>query len=490
MAKKTSQTAAAVTPEIAESKMTPVPRKTRAKVEPTPIPTKPDELIVSISGVRGIAGSGLSPAAVVTYVDAFARLIKGNRVVVGHDARPSSKWIVPIVEGVLRAAGVDVVFVGMVATPTIGILVRKLKLAGGIEITASHNPIAYNGLKFFHSGGEFITADMLSQLRKLVADPQLDRPTRGIGKRAHFQDSADIHLQALLSQFPPPERVRASRRPTVVIDCCNSAGAELAPDVADAYGALFQLLHSDITKFDFPRGPEPTEQNLTALRRAVPREGADLGFALDPDADRLAIVDEKGNAIGEERTLVLAADAYLTLNKKKSPIVVNLSTSLAINEVAARHGVKVHRTAIGEANVVAGMRDHRAMIGGEGNGGVIVPKVHPGRDAATGIALILMGLQSRGGTLSEWNESFPNFVMLKDSAPLAGLSVSALVAKVKRAFGREDIDLTDGVKVTMSDRWLHVRPSNTEPIVRIFAEAPTQEGAQELIDRVRALLQS
>jgi phosphomannomutase len=282
--------------------------------------------------------------------------------------------------------------------------------------------------------------------------------------------------------------VRASRRPTVIIDCCNSSGAELAPDVADAYGALFQLINSDTTKYDFPRGPEPTEANLSALRRAVLRENADLGFGIDPDADRLAIVDEKGNAIGEERTLVLAADAFLSMHKKKSNIVVNLSSSIAINDVANRHGVKVFRTAIGEANVVAGLREHRALIGGEGNGGVIVPKVHPGRDAATGIALILMGLQARGGTLSEWNESFPNYVMLKQSVPLQGLSVSSVLAKIKKTFAKEQIDTTDGVKVTMGDRWLHVRPSNTEPIVRLFVEAPTQEAAQELVDRATALV--
>jgi phosphomannomutase len=467
----------------------PAARKTRGKI-PAAKPSGPpaSDLIVSISGIRGIAGQALTASTIVPYVDAFARLVKGRRVVVGHDARPSSKWIVPLVEGVLRSLGIDVLFVGLAATPTIGLLVRKLKLAGGIAITASHNPIQWNGLKFFHSGGEFLTAEMLAELKQLVADPNRDRLAHAIGKRAHYTDGPELHLQALLHNFPPPERVRASRRPTVLIDCCNSAGAELAPDVADAYGALFQLINSDTTKFEFPRGPEPTEANIVTLCRAVVRENADLGFAIDPDADRLAIVDEKGVPIGEERTLLLAADAFLTMQKKKSPLVVNLSTTMALDDLARSHGVPIYRTAIGEANVLAGMREHRSQIGGEGNGGVIVPKIHPGRDAATAIALVLSGLQSRGGTLSEWNASFPNYAMRKEAIPLTSHTPAEAISKFKRAFAREKIDTTDGVKVIMADRWIHLRPSNTEPIMRIYAEAPTEDAVAELIERVSGLL--
>jgi phosphomannomutase len=448
-------------------------------------------LIVSISGIRGIAGQSFTPTSIVPYIDAFARMIKGKRVVVGYDARPSHKWVLPVVEGVLRSHGIDVLIVGLAATPTIGLLTRKLKMAGGIAITASHNPIEYNGLKFFHAGGEFITAEMLAQLKDLLANPEKDRPVGTvIGKRAVYQEASDRHLEAILEVLPPPERQRASRRPTVIIDCCNSAGVELAPDVADAYGALFQLIFADTSKNDFPRGAEPIEKNLSVLRKAVVKEGADIGFAIDPDADRLAVIDEKGNAIGEERTLLLAADAFFLITKKKSPIVVNLSTSLAIEEMAKRHGVKVYRTAIGEANVLAGIREHRALVGGEGNGGVILPKVQPGRDAATAIALILSGLQQRGGTISEWNESFPSFAMRKESVPLANLPVASALARVKKAFAKENVDTTDGVKITWADRWLHIRPSNTEPIVRLFSEAPTDEAAAELIEKGRALLSS
>jgi phosphomannomutase len=381
-----------------------------------------------------------------------------------------------------------VAHVGLCPTPTVGLLVRKLKAAGGICVTASHNPIEYNGLKFFSSAGEFITPDMVEELKKLKNETGLGDGNTRIGKRAVLQDAADYHLQTVLSVLPPPEKVRASKRPKVIIDCCNSAGVEIAPDVADAYGALFQMIHADTSSRTFPRGAEPTEENITALCRAVVKEGADVGFAIDPDADRLALVDEEGRAIGEERTLVLAADAYLTLMKKKTPIVVNLSTSRAIEDVARKHGVKVYRTAIGEANVLAGIRQYKARIGGEGNGGVILPAVQPGRDSATAIALILMGMQARGTTLSQWNGSFPSYTMLKLKIPLARMTPAAALNRVKRAFAREQLDETDGVKVSMQDSWLHVRPSNTEPIIRLFVEARTPGEAQELAERATKVL--
>jgi phosphomannomutase len=443
----------------------------------------PSGLLVSISGIRGIAGQDLTPEVVVSFVQAFVRLIKGTRVVVGHDARPSAKWILPLVEATLRAHGVDVLFAGLSPTPTIGLLVRKLKAHGGINVTASHNPLPYNGLKFFSASGEFITKEMLQQLLAERAANPAPEAIPAIGKREDLVDPAEHHLRALLHAFPPPNRQRASKAPKVIIDCCNSTGAVLAPDVADAYGALFQLIFSDLSKYEFPREAEPTEKNIQTLCRTVVSQKADLGFAIDPDADRLAVVDENGLAIGEERTLVLATDAFLAITKKKTPIVVNLSTSRAIDDLAARHRTKVYRTAIGEANVLAGIREHKARIGGEGNGGVIVPAVQPGRDSAVAIALILMGLQSRGGTLSEWNASIPNYVMLKEKVSLGKLNVANVLSKVARTFDKARIDTTDGVKASFPDRWIHVRPSNTEPIVRLFAEAPTREAAAELIER-------
>ncbi|CAN5200459.1 phosphoglucosamine mutase [soil metagenome] len=464
-------------------------KPSRRKSPPKPAAKhSPAGMMVSISGIRGIAGDGFTADSIMPFVRAFAELCGGQRIVVGHDARPSSRWVVPFVESVLRSLGIDVVAVGLAPTPTIGLLVRKLKAAGGIAVTASHNPIEYNGLKFFSSAGEFITQEMLTKILAIIARPSR-RTTSRIGKRAQLTTGPEIHLSALMNALPPLERVKLNKRPAVIIDCCNSAGAEIAPHVADAYGAVFQLMHSDVTKYEFPRGPEPTEKNIAGLRRAVVREGADIGFALDPDADRLAIVDEFGHAIGEERTLLLAADAFLTITKKKSPLVVNLSSSRAMDDLAKAHGVHLFRTAIGEANVLAGMRKHKARIGGEGNGGVIVPAVQPGRDAATGIALILMGLQSRGGTLSQWNARFPSYAMVKESAPVGKISVAIAMKKFKAAFKKAKFDSTDGLKATLGDRWVHLRPSNTEPVMRIFAEAPTEAEAQELAATAVALFQ-
>lgn len=445
-------------------------------------------LIVSISGIRGIAGDTLSAETVLSWVTAFVHLVRGPRIVVGHDARESVKWILPLVEGTLVSLGMEVVSVGLAPTPTVGLLTRRMKAAGGICITASHNPMPYNGLKFFHAAGEFINHEMLANLKALREKPPVENTIAPVGRIERPADPHHLHIKAITTAFPPPDQPRGAKFLRVIIDCCNSAGAIIAPDIADAYGAAFQLINSDTRKYTFPRGAEPTEENIVGLRKAVVKERADLGFAIDPDADRLAIVDEMGRAIGEERTLVLAADSYLTNFRRKSPIVVNLSTSRAIDDLAKRHKVPVHRTAIGEANVLAGMREHGARLGGEGNGGVIVPAVQPGRDSATAIALILLGLQARGGTISQWNASIPEYALIKSSAPLAGLSVAKALTRVRQAFKGAAADTTDGVKLSYEDRWIHVRPSNTEPIVRLFAEAPNSVGAQELIDKAAALL--
>lgn len=445
-------------------------------------------LIVSISGVRGIAGASLTPEAVLPYLLAFARMQKGNRIVVGRDARPSARWLQPLVISALRAEGIDVIDVDLCPTPTVGMMTRKLRASGGICITASHNPIEYNGLKFFQSNGQFINAEMLAQLKDLMANPPVRTTAPKIGALETCDDAGERHLETLLSAIPPPKKPRGARTLKVIIDCCNSAGATIAPDVADAYGSEFQVIHADTHSYTFPRGPEPVPANLGKLRKAVLQEKADIGFAIDPDADRLALIDEKGRPLGEERTIVLAADAFLLLSKKKSPLVVNLSTSLAMNDLAARHGVALHRTAIGEANVVKQMTAVKARIGGEGNGGVIVPAVQPGRDAATAIALILIGLQQRGGTLSEWNASIPNYAMEKAAIPLGNVTVARALKSFKEAFRQHPQDTTDGVKVTMEDRWVHLRPSNTEPIMRIFAEAPDKAAATDLIEKAAAAI--
>lgn len=488
MAKRTASNTPAKSKTETSAKQ-PANPKTKSSGKTTAARAPKPQLMVTVSGIRGIAGQALTAHSITPYIDAYARMCSGKRIILGHDARPSARWIIPLAEGILRSHGIDVAHVGLIPTPTVGLLTRKLKAAGGICITASHNPIEYNGLKFFGEDGKFIAPEKVEELKRLASKASAPVESGKIGKAAFLADAAEHHLNELLSAFPPPDKLRTSKRPRVIIDCCNSTGVEIAPDVADAYGALFQMINSDTTAMDFPRPAEPLPKNIIGLCQAVVKEGADLGFAIDPDADRLALVDENGRAIGEERTLLLAADAFLSMEKTKAPIVVNLSTSRAIDDLAAQHGISVVRTAIGEANVLAEMAKQKSKIGGEGNGGVIVPRVQPGRDAATGIALILMGLQSNGCTLSEWNARFPDYCLLKESAPLGKVTPKQALSKVKRAFSKAKIDETDGVKASFEESWIHVRPSNTEPIIRIYAEALEEAEARELVEKAAALVQ-
>ena len=461
-----------------------------AKGESGSQPARKSALFVTISGIRGVAGVDLTPHEIASYVCAFALMTKAKKIVLGHDARPSAHWILPLVEGTLRGCGVEVLFSGLTATPTLGLLVRTLKADGGINVTASHNPIEYNGLKFFSRTGSFITKQMLADLIKAHNDigAGIVRGSGIVGGKTVLEHPSKHHLNALLKALSPIAK-NWTRKIRTVIDCCNSTAAELSPRVVKAYGANAEVIFDDTKVYKFPRGAEPVEANIKELRTQVVKRKASVGFAIDPDADRLALVDETGRAIGEERTLVLAADAYLTLTKKKTPIVVNLSTSSAIEDVARKHGTRVIRTAIGEANVLAGMEKHGASIGGEGNGGVIVPAVQPGRDAATAIALILMGLQSRGGTLSQWNAEFPAYAMVKESLHIDRDLMQKVLPKIQKLFKEAEIDTSDGVKATFADRWIHVRPSNTEPVVRVYAEGRRQSDAMELVDRAAKALQ-
>lgn len=456
-------------------------RKT-APEEPLTLEHADSPLVVSVAGVRGIAGASLSPAVVARYVSAYAQTLKPGRVIVGGDSRASRSWITPIVIGALVAHGHAPVEVDLAPTPTFGILVRELKASGAVAITASHNPSPWNGLKFFGPRGRFLTPDEFAAMKA-----RLDRPAKApkafaLGEALAAGAVFSRHRE-LIARALPPKRGRTR----VVIDACNGAGSDFLPAIAKEHGAIPVVINADPSK-PFPRLAEPLPEALGALCARVKKERAAVGFALDPDADRLALVDEKGCAIGEERTLTLAADAYLRLAKKKGPIVANLSTTRALDDVAAMHGVAVHRSKVGEAHVVALMESVRAVIGGEGNGGVILPTVHPGRDAATGIALILAGLRERGGTLSEWNASIPGYAMVKDKADIAGNDVAAVLERVRAAFSDAQFDTQDGLKATWADRWLHVRPSGTEPIVRFIAEAPTQLAAEALVAKARKAL--
>lgn len=444
-------------------------------------------LIVSVAGVRGILGDSLTPASILPSVAAFGQIMKGKKIVVGGDGRPGFEPLHRFITGVLTAAGCHVLDAGIVPTPTVGLLVRELRAAGGIMITASHNPAEWNGMKFFNRHGRFFDKEENAALAAIRDKGEFSfADYKGIGRVELVKNPLGVHADKVLAFIKKVKGVKP-RRLKVVIDGVNGAGSVICPAVAKALGCQVVTFSTDQGK-PFSRKAEPLPENLKMLGARVKKEKAAIGFGLDPDGDRLAVVDETGRPIGEERTLVLAAHWYLS-NFGKSPLVANLSTTRALDDVAAAFGVNLHRTAIGEINVVKKMIEVKSRIGGEGNGGAIVPEVHPGRDASTAIAIFITLLRQQGRPLSAVNALYPDYAMVKDKVGIEGLKPAEIYARVRAAFpGRAGEDMQDGLKISFSDSWLHVRPSGTEPIMRIFAEAPSAKAARALVDRVKSLM--
>jgi phosphomannomutase len=445
----------------------------------------PNRAMISVAGIRGIVGETLTAEDFVTYALGFGTLVAGGKVVVGRDPRPSGEMVRNLVCGALLSTGCEVVDLGIVPTPTIGIMIRELRAHGGVAITASHNPLEWNALKFFRDDGTLQRQADQERLFKICQSGRFRRVR--IVQPANVTDCGDgpaAHIARVIRNV----NARAIRRRCfrVVLDCCNGAGARVLPDLLGELGCEVATLFD---KFDraFERPAEPLPENLSALSQRVRRERADLGFAVDPDADRLAIVDEHGRPLGEERTVTLAA--YYVVRRRRSPIVVNLSTTRAIDDVGQLYRCPVYRTAIGEAHVVEGMARHRATIGGEGNGGVVWPKVAFGRDGAAGIGLILEALAQSGESISEFNRHVPDYVMLKTKLPVRRASLKPAFARLERCFARSGrVWHTDGLRIDLPRGWFHLRPSGTEPIVRLFVEAPTAEEAESLIAEVSGLI--
>jgi phosphomannomutase len=451
-------------------------------------------LIRSVSGVRGIAGEDITPDLAYVYGRAFADMA-GSRVVVGWDSRPGGDSLKAAVESGLADGGVSVLDAGVVPTPTLGVAIRQLRLGGGVQVTASHNPEEYNGLKFFSGSGVFLEGEDVARLfaavdahvstgprNRRVGEASPDAEAGGRGEPAG--DIVGRHIELVLaSPFVDTEAI-AGARPRVAVDCVNAAGAVLLPRLLRELGCEVVELYAE-PGAGFARGPEPVPANLSALSEAVREGGAAVGMACDPDADRLALVDETGRAVGEEFTLALAVKAVL--ESRLGPVVVNASTSRMIDDVTAEFGVPLHRTAIGEINVVSKMADVGAVIGGEGNGGVILPDVHPGRDAATAAALVLAGAMDGGiKPLSVAVAGFTDYAMVKTKLRLNSPDRKAIVDAMTSEFPDGELDLTDGAKIAWPDRWIHARMSGTEPVVRVIAEARRREDADELIDRARS----
>ena len=442
--------------------------------------------MMSVSGVRGLLGEGMNPEIASRFTAAFARDLGGWMVVVGRDSRPSGPCIAEVVGATLRFAGLAVVDLGVVSTPTVEIMVRELGASGGVVITASHNGPEWNALKFLGPLGEFLGVSEMERVIQLVRSDEPLHPAPGEFGALRRDDSGDaVHIKKILELPLIDRETISSARFTAAVDCVNGAGSMIVPALLGALGVDVVELNTDPGK-PFPHNPEPRPEHLGDLANAVPSSGADIGFACDPDADRLVLVDGTGAVQSEELTLAVAADFVLT--RKKGPVVANMSTSRLLDWLGEKHGVPVYRTSVGEANVIAGMKETGAVIGGEGNGGVIYPDLHYGRDAMAGIALILQSLAESHIKLKDTVSEMPRYHIVKEKVPFRG-DLSEVGSALAGEF-KGHIDGTDGMRIDMKSGWIHVRASNTEPVVRIIAEAASPEEARTLAGRAGSILRS
>jgi len=441
----------------------------------------PAGLKATISGFRGIIGESLTPREVCLISEAYARLVGRGRAALGRDGRPSGALLADCVRSTLCAAGLDVIDLGVVPTPTVGLAIRELRCQGGVMITASHNPPPWNGLKFYTRRGGFLGPEQFEHLMELLAEPAAFAAWDRLGRLLPPADAVGIHLEKILG-FVDAARIRR-RRMRVAIDGCRSAGGVILPRLCEALGCAV-IAHDCEPDGAFTRPLEPTPAHLRAFSQLVRDSRAEVGFAVDPDADRLVLVAENGVCLSEELTLALAADHLLA--RLPGPLVANSSSSMVLDDVAERHARKVFRSPTGEAHVVEEMKRRRARIGGEGNGGVIVPDVHPGRDAAVGLAVILEGLAARGESLSRWAAALPEYCIVKRKVPVKPGAWPSIERSLRLRFGGLRVDETDGIKVIGDDSWTLIRASNTEPVVRVSAEAKDRRRASRLVKEAEA----
>jgi phosphomannomutase len=443
--------------------------------------------MISISGVRGIIGEGLTPEIAMSFAQAFGTYCGKGEVVLGRDSRVSGPMLAGAVSAGLLSVGCDALDIGIAPTPTTQFVTEKLRAAGGIMLTASHNPMMWNGLKLLAPDGLFLDAEQGAKVLEIRDRGQYNFQTwQGLGKITSYSKAIDDHLEAIRQlSFVDTERIRR-RKFRVVADCVNGAGGVMVPRLLQHFGCETIVINGE-PHGRFPHNPEPLPENLNELGGAVRDHRADFGLAVDPDGDRLALVSEKGAPLGEEYTLAIAVD--LLLQKRRGKVAVNVSTSMAIDDIAKKYDCSVERTRVGEINVVKRMREISAVIGGEGNGGVILPDAHLGRDAMVGIAMTLQRLVEFGGPLSELHASLPQYAMCKRKAGLsAGLDPQKVLEKVAQKYQRERLDTLDGIKILRDHAWVQVRPSNTEPIIRLMSEARTLQEAEMLCDEVKAAM--
>lgn len=441
-------------------------------------------LRVSVSGVRGVIGDGLDAVVAARWAAAFGAWLPPGPVVVGRDTRPSGPMLLRAIGAALNSTGHDVVDIGVASTPTTEMAVQTSDAVGGVIITASHNPQPWNALKLLDAGGLFLDAEANAALQAHLDAGDGHVPWDRLGRVVGRDGAEDDHLDALLA-LPWVDRDKiAARGFTVAVDAVEGAGGRIVPELLERLGARCVPLHCGLTGL-FPHPPEPTPAHLAELGAAVIDAGADLGFAVDPDVDRLVMVDGTGRLLSEELTLAVAVD--FLLGREPGPVSVNLSTTGLIETVAGRHGQIVRRAAVGEANVVAEMHRIGAVIGGEGNGGVIYPALHAGRDALVGIAMILQFMADTERSLQEIVAGYPPVAMIKDKFDQDTPFDADTIKMRLGALGEGEIDDRDGLRWCGAEGWVHMRPSNTEPIVRVIAEAATEEDARDLVARALPL---
>ncbi len=435
-------------------------------------------LIRSASGLRGIAKDHFTPELIDKYISAFITTQNIKSCVIGRDGRPSGKQISQCVIDSFHKNGINVENCGLATTPTMQVMTEKEHFDGGIVITASHNPSEYNGLKFLQTDGTFLSPEQCEELFKAVDQNVSIVQPDSLGVVSDYSTANEEHIEKVLAAMCiDTDNIRKNKF-KVVIDCVNGAGSFILPMLCEKLGCEVITINCN-GNGDFTRIPEPLAENLNELEKKVINVGADVGFATDPDGDRLSIISNKGNAIGEEYTLVLAVKNYL--NYQKSIVATNLSTSMMLESIAN----ETIRTKIGEAHVVQKMNELNIPIGGEGNGGVILKEVHLGRDSLVAISMILSLLSSSGKSISDEISNIPQYLMIKDKIPIDDkIDFDSL----ETIFDCNEINKIDGIKFIWPNKWIHIRKSNTEPIIRIFAEAKTQEEVNELINTLKNYL--
>ncbi|MBM3162092.1 MAG: phosphoglucosamine mutase [Chlorobi bacterium] len=457
-------------------------------------------LMISVSGIRGVVGESLTPQNLTAFASAFAAWIRRSmtmrgrsgervrpRIVIGRDTRPTGKQIAGLVGNVLALSGCDVLDIGIASTPTVEMATAAEQADGGLIITASHNPVEWNALKMLNHRGEFLDAAEVEEFMAIAGGESFPAAAwNAVGSISRSTGYDNIHIDTIIALPFIDPRAIAAQNYRVLIDCVEGAGYAIVPELCGRLGIGDLVLAACTGTGLFPRNPEPVEENLGATIDLMRRSGCDFGLIVDPDVDRLAVISEDGSLFGEEYSLVACADFYLGINK--GPVVNNLSSSRALADIARLHGVPCYSAKVGEANVTAMMKEVGATIGGEGNGGIILPELHYGRDALAGIALFVQAFTNwrsvnEKGKLSQFRRQFPDYVMAKEKIRLGSLDagkLDAMFRSVAAEYPDASVSRLDGLKLDFDGCWAHLRASNTEPIVRIYTEAPTRQDAERL----------